>query len=61
MSKNGHPKVARNFTDVAMIDSNVQKGEDRASLRINLRIQRDWAEMTMLCKGLQGMGIENVA
>jgi hypothetical protein len=61
VSKNGHPKVVRNFADVAMIDSNVQKGEDRASLRINLRIQRDWAEMTMLCKGLQGMGIENVA
>ena len=42
-------------------DSNVYNEEDRASLRINLRIQRDWAEMTMLCKGLQGMGIENVA
>ncbi|PMD17786.1 hypothetical protein NA56DRAFT_578416, partial [Hyaloscypha hepaticicola] len=44
-----------------LVDSNVEKEEDRASLRINLRIQRDWAEMTMLCKGLQGMGIENVA
>ncbi|KIM93968.1 hypothetical protein OIDMADRAFT_207874 [Oidiodendron maius Zn] len=44
-----------------LVDSNVYNEEDRASLRINLRIQRDWAEMTMLCKGLQGMGIENVA
>jgi hypothetical protein len=44
-----------------LIDSNVQSEDDRASLRINLRIQRDWSEMTMLCKGLQGMGIENVA
>jgi hypothetical protein len=43
------------------IDSNVENEEDRASLRINLQIQRHWAEMTMLCKGLQGMGIENVA
>jgi len=42
-------------------DSNVENEEDRASLRINLQIQRHWAEMTMLCKGLQGMGIENVA
>ncbi|KAE9362899.1 hypothetical protein N431DRAFT_424290 [Stipitochalara longipes BDJ] len=44
-----------------LVDSNVEKEEDRASLRINLQIQRYWAEMTMLCKGLQGMGIENVA
>ncbi|OBT52755.1 hypothetical protein VE04_04847 [Pseudogymnoascus sp. 24MN13] len=44
-----------------LIDSNVYKEEDRASLQINLRIQRDWAEMTMLCTGLQGMGVENVA
>jgi hypothetical protein len=34
---------------------------ERASLVVNMRIQRDWAEMTMLCKGLQGIGIENVA
>jgi len=26
-----------------------------------MRIQKDWGEMTMLCKGLQGRGIENVA
>ena len=35
--------------------------EDPASLIINLRIQKEWSELTMLCKGLQGMGIDNVA
>ena len=35
--------------------------EDKASLVVNLKIQRDWSEMTMLCKGLQAIGIENVA
>jgi hypothetical protein len=52
---------ARKIVNCALTDSNVQNEEDRASLLINLRIQRDWSEMTMLCKGLQGMGIENVA
>jgi hypothetical protein len=42
-------------------DSHIQTPEERASLVINMKIQRDWSEMTMLCKGLQGMGIENVA
>lgn len=42
-------------------DSHIQNPEERASLIINFKIQRDWSEMTMLCKGLQGMGIENVA
>ena len=34
---------------------------ERASLIVNMRIQRDWGEMIMLCKGLQGIGIDNVA
>jgi hypothetical protein len=43
------------------VESNVTREEERESLLINFKIQRDWSEMTMLCKGLQGMGIENVA
>lgn len=46
---------------VNLVDSHIQNPEERAVLIINLKIQRDWSEMTMLCKGLQGMGIENVA
>jgi hypothetical protein len=42
-------------------ESHIQNPEERASLITNFKIQRDWSEMTMLCKGLQGMGIENVA
>ncbi|PVH76092.1 hypothetical protein DL98DRAFT_465595 [Cadophora sp. DSE1049] len=42
-------------------ESHIEKEEEKASLEINLKIQRDWSEMTMLCQGLQGMGIENVA
>jgi hypothetical protein len=49
------------LTSTPSIESNIEKEEDRASLEINLKIQRDWSEMTMLCQGLQGMGIENVA
>ncbi len=44
-----------------MSDSNIEDQEERATLEINFKIQRDWSEMTMLCQGLQGMGIENVA
>ncbi|KAH7370946.1 C6 zinc finger domain protein [Rhexocercosporidium sp. MPI-PUGE-AT-0058] len=44
-----------------LVESNINKEEDKATLEINLKIQRDWSEMTMLCQGLQGMGIENVA
>ncbi|KUJ08937.1 uncharacterized protein LY89DRAFT_690509 [Mollisia scopiformis] len=44
-----------------LIVSNVPTEEERASLVVNLKIQREWSEMTMLCKGLQGMGINNVA
>ncbi|KAH9208281.1 hypothetical protein DL95DRAFT_395391 [Leptodontidium sp. 2 PMI_412] len=44
-----------------LVESNIEKEEDKATLEINLKIQRDWSEMTMLCQGLQGMGIENVA
>ncbi len=60
MSEDG-ARYSWGFANDMPIDAEVEKEEDRASLRINLRIQRDWAEMTMLCKGLQGMGIENVA
>jgi len=42
-------------------ESHIEKEEEKASLEINLKIQRDWSEMTMLCQGLQGMGIDNVA
>ena len=34
--------------------------DERASLIVNMRIQKDWGEMTMLCKALQGIG-NNVA
>ncbi|KAF8861438.1 hypothetical protein BDZ45DRAFT_799906 [Acephala macrosclerotiorum] len=44
-----------------LVASNVQTKEEQSSLIINLKVQREWSEMTMLCKGLQGMGIENVA
>jgi len=44
-----------------LVESHIEKEEEKASLEINLKIQRDWSEMTMLCQGLQGMGIDNVA
>jgi hypothetical protein len=47
-------------TEWDKLDSHI-KEDERASLVVNLRIQRDWSEMTMLCKGLQGIGIDNIA
>ena len=47
------------MTDISL-ETHIPAAE-RPSLVVNMRIQRDWAEMTMLCKGLQGVGIENVA
>ena len=46
---------------VNMVETAIAKEEERSSLIINLKIQKEWSELTMLCKGLQGMGIENVA
>lgn len=43
------------------IDKATSDENERVKLKVPLRIQSDWAEMTMLCKGLQGMGIDNVA
>jgi hypothetical protein len=45
---------------VTMVETAVAR-EERSSLIINLKIQKEWSELTMLCKGLQGMGIDNVA
>ncbi|CZR53510.1 uncharacterized protein PAC_03389 [Phialocephala subalpina] len=46
------------FSDWSNLVSGLS-AEEQSSLIINLKIQREWSEMTMLCKGLQGMGIEN--
>ncbi|KAH9209964.1 hypothetical protein DL95DRAFT_526574 [Leptodontidium sp. 2 PMI_412] len=46
---------------INLVESRVRNESDTASLLINLKIQRDWSEMTMLCKGLQGIGIDNLA
>jgi len=45
---------------ITLIETHAMSTDERESLLINLRIQKDWAEMTMLCKGLQGIG-DNVA
>lgn len=43
------------------IEAKIEGAEERSNLVINLKIQRDWSEMTMLCKGSQGVGIDNIA
>jgi len=45
---------------VTLVETHATNADERAILLVNLRIQKDWAEMTMLCKGLQGIG-DNVA
>ncbi|RFU28724.1 hypothetical protein B7463_g7629, partial [Scytalidium lignicola] len=45
---------------INLVDSHIKKEDERANLLVNLKIQRDWSEMVMLCKGLQGVGMENV-
>ncbi|TVY62878.1 hypothetical protein LSUE1_G006676 [Lachnellula suecica] len=46
---------------ITLVETAGATEEEKASLVVNLKIQRDWSEMTMLCKGLQGIGIDNVA
>ena len=48
-------------SDCFIAESKIENENERASLIINMKIQRDWSEMTMLCKGLQGIGMENIA
>ncbi|KAH8803720.1 C6 zinc finger domain protein [Xylogone sp. PMI_703] len=42
-------------------ESHIEGEGERSNLIVNLKIQKDWSEMVMLCKGLQGVGIDNVA
>jgi hypothetical protein len=42
-------------------ETKIEDEQERAGLMINLKIQRYWSEMTMLCKASQGVGIDNIA
>jgi hypothetical protein len=44
------------FEDTATSDENEKK-----LLRVNLQVQRCWAEMMVYCKLLRTIGIENIA
>jgi hypothetical protein len=44
-----------------MLTRTLPNFSDRDTLILNLRVQRDWAEIVMCCRALQSTGIENIA
>lgn len=43
-----------------MLTRTVPDSLDRDTMVLNLRIQRDWAEIVMCCRALQSTGIDNI-
>jgi len=43
-----------------MLNRTLPDSQDRDTLILNLRIQREWAEIVMCCRALQSTGIDNI-